>query len=183
MTLGFINFIKTDLYRYKGSFSGFLPTYLFNRGFRLLCYHRFGNSIKFRPLKFVFRAYYQHIQNKYSIDLPLSVILGQGIYIGHAFAIAINKKCIIGNNINISQCVTIGMKQTGNNKGVPILGNNIYIGPGAAIIGGVVIGDNVVIGANSVVTKDIPNDAVVAGIPAKILSFKGSNGIVNNRWQ
>lgn len=148
----------------------------------MLCLHRLGNTIKFKPLLFLFRIYYQHLQNKYTIDLPLSVKLGYGIYIGHTYAIAINKRCIIGNNVNISQCVTIGIKQTGKKRGVPLLGNNIYVGPGSAIIGGIVIGDNVVIGANSVVTKDIPNNAVVAGIPATILSYNGSNGIVNNRW-
>lgn len=181
--MGLLKFIKSDLYRYYGTNSGFVKLYLFNKGFRLLCLHRLGNSIKFNPIIFIFKIYYQHIQNKYTINIPLSVKLGYGIYIGHTFAIAINKRCTIGNNVNISQCVTIGIKQTGKKQGVPVLGNNIYIGPGSTIIGGVIIGDNVVIGANSVVTKDIPNDAVVVGVPATILSYTGTKGVVNNKWE
>ena len=62
----------------------------------------------------------------------------------------------------------------GNSKylGVPTIGNNVYIGKGAIVFGGIVVGDNVTIGANAVVNKPIPPNAVVAGVPAKILKFK-----------
>jgi len=174
--------IKSDLVRYSGRNKGFIKQLLINRGFRILFLFRLGNSIKFKPLFFLYKIFYQHFQNKYSIDLPLSVKLGYGIYIGHSFAIAINKKCQIGNNVNISQCVTLGIKQTGNNMGVPIIGNNVYIGPGAKIIGSIRINDNSVVGANAVVTKDVPENAVVVGVPAKIISYDGSFGLVNNKF-
>lgn len=79
----------------------------------------------------------------------------------------------IGENCNIGQGVTIGIAGRGEKKGVPQIGNKVYIAPGAKIIGKIIIGNNVMIGANSVVTKDVPDNAVVAGVPAKIISYKG----------
>jgi len=69
----------------------------------------------------------------------------------------------------------------GSKKGTPIIGDNVYIGPGAKIIGNVNIGNDVAIGANAVVTKDLPPFAVAVGVPARVISLKGSEGYVNNR--
>lgn len=80
-------------------------------------------------------------------------------------ATVINGRCVIGNNVVIGTCVTIG----GGRNGVPTIGDNVYIATGAKIIGGVDVGEHVVIGANAVVTKDIPSHVCVAGIPAKII--------------
>ncbi|AXY02862.1 hypothetical protein D1115_17910 [Vibrio alfacsensis] len=77
---------------------------------------------------------------------------------------------MIGKNCNISQGVTIGKINQGNKIGAPIIGNNVYIAPGAKIIGGIHIGDNVAIGANAVVVTDVPDNVTVGGIPAKIIS-------------
>jgi serine O-acetyltransferase len=176
--------IQKDLFRYTGTvkLSQFIINILFNRGFKITFYHRLGNSISKRNIIFkLYNAFYAYIQNKYTINLPLSVKLGSGIYIGHSFAIAINRNVIIGNNVNISQCVTIGEKQIGKKSGFPTIGNNVYIGPGSIIVGDIHISDGVVVGANSVVTSDIPQNAVVAGVPAKILSYNGSDGLINNR--
>ena len=87
----------------------------------------------------------------------------------------------IGKNCNISPGVNIGKANRGKNKGYPTIGDNVYIGPGAKIIGAVKIGNNVAIGANTVVTKDIPDNACIGGVPARILSMEGAEGYVNNR--
>ena len=81
---------------------------------------------------------------------------------------------IIGKNFNISHEVTIGQHNRGKYKGTPIIGDNVYIGPGAKIFGNIRIGNNVAIGANAVVTKSIPDYSVAVGIPAKIVSSKGT---------
>lgn len=91
----------------------------------------------------------------------------------------INEAAIIGDNVNISHGVTIGQANRGKRIGAAIIGNQVYIGPGAKIIGKVVIGNNVAIGANAVVTHDIPNDACVGGIPAKIISMNGAENYIN----
>lgn len=87
---------------------------------------------------------------------------------------------VIGANCNIYQGVTIGQKLRGERKGYPIIGNEVFISPGAKIIGKVKIGNNVVIGANAVVDKDVEDNAVVGGVPAKILSYQGSEGYIEN---
>ena len=86
---------------------------------------------------------------------------------------------IIGSNCNLSHGVTIGVTRRGDKMGVPIIGDNVYIGPGAKIIGRVNIGNNAAIGANCVVTKDVPDFGVVVGIPGKVISYEGSQGYIN----
>ena len=80
----------------------------------------------------------------------------------HYGTIVVNPKCRIGANCNINACVNIGM-------GGSVIGDNCYISPGVKIVKPVRIGNNVVIGANAVVNKDIPDDCMVAGIPAKVI--------------
>ena len=102
-----------------------------------------------------------------------------GFYIGHFGSIVVNGEATIGSNVNISQGVTIGQSNRGPRKGVATIGNCVYIGPGAKIVGNVKIGNNVAIGANCVVTKDIPDNAVVAGIPGEVLSMNGAECYVD----
>lgn len=85
----------------------------------------------------------------------------------------------IGENCNISQGVTIGVVNRGPKAGAPSIGDRVYIGPGAKIIGNIKIGNDVAIGANAVVTKDIPDNAVAVGVPAKVISYEGSAGYIN----
>ncbi|MBT2738092.1 serine O-acetyltransferase [Bacillus sp. ISL-7] len=101
------------------------------------------------------------------------------MYIGHFGGITVNERSVIGDNLNLSQGVTIGRASRGVNEGYPTIGNNVCIGPGAKIVGAVKIGNNVAIGANCVVTKDVPDNGVVVGVPGKVISNKGSYGYVN----
>ena len=80
----------------------------------------------------------------------------------------------------ISQGVTLGQANRGKNKGYPQIGDNVYIGPGAKIVGKIKIGNDVAIGANCVVTKDVPNNSVIVGIPGKVISQAGSIEYINN---
>jgi serine O-acetyltransferase len=120
-----------------------------------------------------------HLVYKLGISISPSTEIGSGFYIGHFGGIVINGKSVIGKNCNISQGVTLGQANRGKNIGYPTLGDNIYIGPGAKIVGAVKIGNNVAIGANCVVTKDIPDNSVVVGVPGKVISQEGSIGYVN----
>jgi serine O-acetyltransferase len=120
------------------------------------------------------RFFLRHYRYKYGISIPFSMQIGSGFYIGHIGNIVVNENAVIGKNCNISSGVTIGRTNRGLRKGYPRLGDNIYIGPGAKIIGGVVIGNNVAIGANCVVTKDVPDNAVIVGVPGRVISSKGS---------
>ena len=68
---------------------------------------------------------------------------------------------------------TTALKMGGSNAGVPSIGNNCVLGPGSKILGSVTLGDNVFVGANAVVTHDMPSNSIVAGIPAKVISMNG----------
>ena len=74
----------------------------------------------------------------------------------------------------------MGQASRGRRKGWPTIGDNVYIAPGAKIVGNVKIGNCVAIGANCVVTTDIPDNGVVVGVPGKVISFEGSQGYVNH---
>lgn len=103
------------------------------------------------------------------ISLPPSARIGTGLYIGHFGAIIVSGQAVIGEGCNISQGVTIGVSGTGDRRGAPTIGDHVYIGAGAKVIGPITVGDFVTIGANAVVTRDIPDGAIVAGVPAEIL--------------
>lgn len=97
---------------------------------------------------------------------PLFESMGGGLLIAHGFSIIINCKSM-GHNCTIYQQVTIGQTSTG----VPTIGDNVTIYCGAKVLGGITIGNNVIIGANAVVVKDVPDNCVVAGVPAKIIKY------------
>jgi len=136
---------------------------------------------KWLPIYVIALHRFNHYQYKYGISIPFVTKIDKGFYIGHFGCIVVNQAAVIGKNCNISQGVTIGAANRGKNKGCAVIGDNVYIGPGAKIVGAVRIGNNVAIGANAVVTHDVPDNAVVGGVPARIISMEGSEGYVNNK--
>jgi serine O-acetyltransferase len=177
--------VLSDLYRIDGChrWSDFIKElflgegYKFNFWFRTCVYTRSNPWLKYF-LYLPSKLFYNHYTYKLGISIPLSTNIGPGFYIGHFGSIVVNGQCTIGSNCNISHEVTLGQANRGNKKGVPELGDNVYIGPGAKLVGAVKIGNNVAIGANSVVTKDIADNSVVVGIPGKVISLDGANDYI-----
>jgi len=95
---------------------------------------------------------------------------GPGFVLMHPIGVVINGGVKGGNNVVIESGVVIGAARNGFPVQVPVLGNNVFIGAGAKILGGIRIGNNVKIGANAVVVKDVPDNVTAAGIPARIIS-------------
>ena len=179
--------IYSDLYRSnKGKISFFQllwnvlfgKTFKYNFWLRVCSFAKINFILKYSLFPFA-RLILRHYTYKFGITFSQNVTVGSGLFFGHFGGVIVNPKCIIGKNCNISQGVTIGQVNRGRNKGVPTIGNNVYIGPGAIIVGAITIGDNVAIGGNCVVTKSIENNAVVVGVPGKIISYDGSKGYVN----
>ena len=94
--------------------------------------------------------------------------IGKGLYLGHPHGITINPNTIIGENCNIHKGVTIGQENRGNRKGVPTIGNMVWIGVNATIVGNIIIGDDVLIVPNAFVNCDVPSHSVVLGNPCVI---------------
>lgn len=125
-------------------------------------------SAAYYPLYFLVRALW-------GIEVPRTAQIGPGLYIGHFGGITVSGKARIGRRCSLSQGITIGRGGSGSRGGVPVIGDDVYIAPGARIFGAIRIGDNVQIGANAVVYKDIPDNAVVALDPGfRIISYRGN---------
>lgn len=112
----------------------------------------------------------------YNSKIPYQAHIGKGTKFGYGgMGVVVHSKAYIGDYCSIGQQVTIG---GGNSRypGLPVIGNHVRISKGAIVFGGITIGNNVTVGANAVVTKPVPDNAIVAGVPAKILRFKNENG-------
>ncbi len=174
-----------DLFRYCGNsyIGSFIKHFFLTPGFKVTFYIRICKYIRnFLFLKYTLYPFlkflYWRVSYKYGILIPLNCQIGQGFYIGHFGNIVIHHRVIIGDNCNISHGVTIGLSSRGPRRGCPVIGNNVYIGPGAKIFGAISIGDNSAIGANCVVTKDVPAHATIVGVPGKLVSYKGSENYI-----
>lgn len=178
--------IKTDLCRY-GKGIGFkamcvayfkVPGFRYMFWFRIASYHMSKKSLFLGAISWIMLRHYSYL---FGIEIPRGTNIGKGFYIGHFSGIVVSGAAVIGDNCNISQGVTIGVAGKGENRGVPQLGNNVYMAAGAKLIGKIKVGNNVAIGANAVVTKDVPDNAVVVGIPAKVISMEGCDWIIENK--
>ncbi len=168
-----------------GNFADVCKLYLTTIGFRYLFWMRvccyLQKSVFYKPLLILSVFWLHHLSYKSGIQIPHQTTIGKGFYIGHYGTIVVNVRSQIGKNVNISPGVNIGQANRGKHKGYPVIGDEVYIGPGAKIVGAVHIGKNVAIGANAVVTRDVPDNACVGGIPAIILSYQGADGYVNRK--
>ena len=115
------------------------------------------------------------IQILWGIDLPRGAQVGPGLFIGHFGGITISRYAVIGSECNLSHGITIGFSGGRNGGGCPRIGDRVFIATGACVFGKITVGNNVKIGANAVVHRDIPDNAIVALDPGfRILSLKGN---------
>jgi len=142
------------------------------------CSHLSRSTGPSRLLLLPARLVLRRFRYRMGINLPWQTSVGPGIFLGHAGGIVVNAGAVIGSNCNISHNVTIGSNK-GRRAGVPQIGDNVYIGPGAVVAGAITVGTGSAIGANSVVLDDVPAGVTVAGAPARVVSTKGAIAWVN----
>lgn len=133
--------------------------------FRLVQHYRTRNRLLF----YFFFLWLRRLKVKYGFDISYRTQIGKGFYIGHFGTVVIHGDSVIGENCNISQGITIGISNYGSKKGVPVIGNRVFMGPNACVFGNISIGDNVVIGANTVVTDSVPAGKTVVSPSATII--------------
>ena len=152
-----------------------IPLYNFQRLMRKVEYYNNCKKGIFNKIILLILKYrYKSLSIKYGFSIPINTF-GPGLCIAHRGTIVINGASKIGKNCRINIDVNIGT-QIGENGKAPTIGDNCFIGPGAKLFGNIKIGDNVAIGANAVVNKDFGDNVTIAGVPAKVVSEKGTNG-------
>lgn len=165
--------IRADYSRFeKKNKLYFLVRLIHYPSFRLLVVFRIIQSIRCKLLKSILTIYYRHLERKYLIDLPLTVKLGKGCFFPHNGPIIFNPAAVIGENCSIHPCTLIGTIR-GEGGGVPIVGNNVFIGHGAKLLGNIVVGDYCFICPSAVVLHSVKSGCTVAGIPARVLNENG----------
>lgn len=171
--------IYADIYRNFGKFDKkiLLKTILGKNTVSLLFFFRICQyfcqnkkklcTIVFHP---IFYKRFLKLQTLNGIELNQHTKIGKGLRLPHKGSIIIHPKSIIGENCEIMQNVTLGNNFVKDRNGVPIIGNGVIVCAGAKVIGKVTLGDYVIVGANSVVNRDIESKKIVAGVPAKVIS-------------
>ena len=147
--------------------------------------YRLGSYVKYSEINFILKKLIllilmiiRKIFIEYALhtELPFSAKIGDGLRLVHPYNVIINPSAIIGNNCTIFHEVTIGTNEFSSEPRIaPIIGDNVYIGCGVRIIGPLTIGDNVRIGANAVVTKNIPSNCTVVEYNKIILHKKNGS--------
>lgn len=175
-----VTLLQSDYYRIHGRVANVLQMYLFalrEPSFMFLFWHRLSQVKGWLWLYAKWR--HRRLMFKYGLMIASSTKIGYGFFIGHPLGVVINHTAVIGNNVNISQFLTIGA----NEVRAAVIGDNVYIGPQVCLVENVHIGSNATIGAGAVVTKDVKENAVVAGNPAHEINAKVSPGkYIGNRW-
>lgn len=171
-------YVESDLYRYSGRTDAraFLHTWRVNKAFRYQVCMRLCSA---RGLKGYLARVRMSLYRGGRIQIPYRTRIGYGLYIGHNGPVVVHESAVIGNNCNLSQFVTIGS----NTGQAAEIGDNVYIGPSVCIVEHVKIGSNVTIGAGSVVTKDIPDNATAVGNYARCIHFDSPGRFIGNRYE
>lgn len=134
-----------------------------------------------RPNIFFWKVLFRLWARRRGIEIAANLQIGGGIFIGHAYNITINSRAKIGRNCNIHKGIVIGQTNRGSRKGVPTIGDRVWIGINSAIVGKITIGDDVLIAPNSYVNVDVSSHSVVFGNPCIIKHRDwATEGYVNN---
>ena len=142
--------------------------------FHIMAFYKMANIMWRYNLKFISRLIMHLARIFTGIEIHPAAKIGSNFFMDHGLGIVIGETAEIGENVTIYQAVTLGGTMPSvesdsqrNQKRHPTIGNNVIIGSGAQILGPINVGDNARIGANSVVSKDVPSDVTVAGVPAR----------------
>lgn len=173
--------IRADIRRYTsmagpGMDAGQVIDLICTQGIWALAVYRFGAwahrlriPVFASFLKVIYFLLQKMIEIVTGISISSTATIGDGLYIGHFGGIFINASARVGRNCSIGTGVTIGTRGLGR-RGAPVIGDNVFIGVGAKVLGAVTVGSNSRIGANAVVINDVPEGATAVGVPARVVN-------------
>ncbi len=157
-----------------------LGIFLYYPGFQAVLAHRLFHwlwNLDLGPfqclVKFIVRIFVYIVRIITAIEIHPGAQIGKNFFIDHGFGVVIGETAIVGDNVTLYQGVTLGGVSIRKEKRHPTLGNNIVVGAGAKVLGNIMVGDYVQIGANSVVVRDVPSNSTVVGIPGRIIKMNG----------
>ena len=162
------NFIFQDFSENKGNLKAqFIILFFRFANFFEISDNKFIQILKY-PINFLYKIF---VGLFLTVELPPKTKIGKGLKIFHGQALVVNDKTVIGENVILRNGVVIGniILKDGSDSKSPIIGNNVEIGSNACIIGDVKIGNNTKIGAGTIVIKDVPDNCIVVGNPARII--------------
>jgi serine O-acetyltransferase len=145
-------------------------------GFWALAVHRLGNrrmDVKVAPLRaplsVLYRGAHLGVIALWGIDLPYNAKIGRRLHIAHHGAVFVGSH-VIGDDVTIRHSVTIGLKRK-TEKRAPRIGSRVELGPGACIVGDILVGDDSFVGANTVLAQDTPSGSSVLGVPGRFVDL------------
>lgn len=161
---------------HRVSFLGIFPTLFKNRGFRAVVLYRIGRCLRIRGHKILANIFEKLIQRLCYCEIATAAEIGPGFAVFHPFGLVVGTDVKAGKNFTLSMDVVVGgnigkCRKDGSEQ--PIIGDDVNIASGSKIVGPVNIGNNCLIGANSVVITDISSNSVAAGVPARVIKRDG----------
>lgn len=188
------DFIKKDIYRNCGKYSRRLQNKVFwnyNSTIALLYFYRWCHyycNLNHRNFfQRIAHSYcyirFKKLQNRCGIEMNQHMKIGYGLRLPHKGCIILHPQAVIGNNCEIMQGVTLGNNILKDRDKVPVVGDDVLICAGAKVIGNVKIGNQVVIGANAVVNRDVENNVIVGGVPAKVIGKSNNSYLINTNFE
>lgn len=176
-----LKYSKKDLFRHFGNtgWKSFARGWM-RPGYRYIFFLRWAQSGN-GPGSLLARLQLRRLSIRYGIQIPYNTNIGEGFYIGHFGTIVVNAQAVLGKNCNISQGVTIGQANRGHRQGTPVIGDEVWIGANAVIVGNINIGNDVLIAPNAYVNFDVPDHSIVIGNPATVQSKDEATAAYINR--
>jgi len=142
-------------------------------GFHAICLHRMAHLLHRINIPVVPHIIMWFGRVLTGVEIHPAAKIGGGFFIDHGFGVVIGETAEIGENVTLFQGVTLGGTGKESGKRHPTLGDNVVVGAGAKILGGITIGNDVYVGANAVVLKPVPDDCTVVGVPGRCIKQEG----------
>ena len=175
----FLKKFKEFLYIYKKkdpASRSYLEILTCYPGLHATFFHKISNFFWKLNLKLIARMISHISRFLTGIEIHPAVKIGKNIFIDHGMGVVIGETTIIGDNVSIYQGVTLGGTKWEKKKRHPTINDNVIIGAGAKVLGPISVGKNSKIGANSVVTRNVPSNSTVIGIPARVIDKPSGDG-------